>query len=328
MKKLNLLVLITAIGFFYSINSIAQNCSLLKVGMKFTFDVTAYPLIIAKDPYAFYKMNQKSKDKAVEEHKSGIISGKIAPSSVTTYVYTVSDIKPTGEYVISITIADKQYDSYVSCKNDTFYILRLKGMMPLVINNDTLGFSTMGAQAIPLNLKVGDITPGYIDESAMATTSQGKVKQQFHVADENFSYSGNVTATVDYETSYRMLKLYQGGNVNSEEIMNISGKDYKSFVVGTEIWTKTDNTVKATVEKEKYFNDPINSKITKQIQKNYDKGGKRIAAKINEMTGVNEDGYIVSYKEEWVIPGLTNAKTVNYDQWGCINSIIVLKSIE
>ena len=46
------------------------------------------------------------------------------------------------------------------------------------------------------------------------------------------------------------------------------------------------------------------------------------------MTGVNEEGYIVSYKEEWAIPGLTNAKTINYDQWGCINSIIVLKSIE
>lgn len=328
MKTKTLCIVILALLITNSANLIAQNCTMLSKGMKFTFEVTTYPLAMEKDPVAFMKMNQKGKDKAVAEHKTGISSGEITPKSVTKSVYTITDITSTGEYVLSTTIADKQYDSYFSCRNDTFYILRAKGMMPLITNNDTTGFYTYGTQAIPINLKVGDVTPGYIDESAMTTTSVGKVKQNFNVNKGDYNYKGYVNATVDYETSYRMLKLTQSGNVNSEEVLNIAGKDYKTFVVGTEIWLKTGVKVDATVEKEKYFNDPINDKITKQIQKNYDKGGKRLAAKMNQYTGANEEGFIVSYKEEWVIPGLTIAKTVNYDQWGCVVSTLVLKSIE
>jgi hypothetical protein len=327
MKKI--LILLFSVGLIVnSIYSKAQNCSLLSKGMKFTFEVTTYPFVTEKDAVGFMKMNQKGKDKVAAEHQAGIISGKIAPKSVTTSIYTITDITPTGEYVFSTTIGDKKFDSYLNCKNDTFYILRSKGMIPLVSKNDTMGFYSYGAQAIPLNLSVGKNTPGYIDESVMATTAQNKVKQNFNVGDGGYNYSGYVTATVDYDISYRTLKFYQGGIVNSEENVNISGKDYKSFVVGTEMWSKTDNKSTVSVEKEKYFNDPINNKINKQIQKNYDKGGKKLDAKLNQFTGANEEGYIVTYKEEWVIPGITIAKTTNYDQWGCINSTIVLKSIE
>jgi hypothetical protein len=162
----------------------AQNCSALKKGMKFSFEVTMYPLIIEKDPMGFMKMNQKEKDKAVNEFKEGISSGKIQPKSVTTSVYTVEGVTPTGEYIFSTTQGDKKFDSYLSCKNDTFYVLRTKGMTPMVSKNDTVGFYSYGAQAIPINLKVGGNTPGYIDESVMASTTQGKVKQNFNVADE------------------------------------------------------------------------------------------------------------------------------------------------
>lgn len=328
MKTKTLSIVIIVLLITNSVNLIAQSCTMLAKGMKFTFEVTSYPMILEKEGAAFFTMKQKDKDKKIEEYKTSISSGKVTPKSVSNMVYTISDITPTGEYVFSTTIADKTYNSYLSCKNDTFYILRAKGMMPLVTNNDTMGFYTYGAQGIPVNLKVGGNTPGYIDESVMSTTSQSKVKQNFNVGDGGYNYSGYVTATVDYDISFRMLKLYQGGTVNSEEMLNISGKDYKSFVVGTEIWTKNDNKANVVVERQKYFNDPINDKINKQLQKNYDKGGKKLAAKMNEYTGANEEGYVVTYKEEWVIPGLTVAKTVNYDQYGCILGTIVLKSIE
>jgi hypothetical protein len=117
--------------------------------------------------------------------------------------------------------------------------------------------------------------------------------------------------------------------VLGEEDITISGKTYKSYLVGTEVWTKFGTKIDVVVEEKTYFHDPALSKnINKDFQNTYDKGGKRTTAKINEISGANDKGYVVSYKEEWIVPGVGSVKVITYDQFGAITSISAITSLE
>ncbi len=331
MKNFNLLAVITLFLIANSISSFAQNCSQLKVGMKMTFEVTTYPMILEKEGAAFFTMKQKDKDKKTEEYKKQIVDGKVQAKSVSQMVYTITGVTPEGDYILSITLSDnKVYKSYLACKDNNFYILRSKGAIPLVSNNDTIGHLSYGAQIVPLNLKVGDNTPGYIDEIISSNAGKSTYRSTFFAGDGSGNvYRGYVPVTYSFDVTSKTLKFYQGGTVLSEEKSSISGKEYNSYLVSTEIWSKTDKNANIEMEKKNYFNDPSLSKeINKQVKKSFDKGGKKLEVKLNQYTGANEQGYVVTYKEEWIIPGLTVAKTINYDVYGIINSILILKSIE
>lgn len=309
----------------------SQNCSQLKVGMKMTFEVTSYPILLEKEGAAFFSLKQKEKDKKIEAYKNQIAEGKVAPKSVTSMVYTITAITPEGDYELSITLSDnKVYKSYLACKDGNFYILRSKGPVPLVTGNDTIGHLAYGAQIVPITLKVGDNTPGYIDEIVTSSAGKSTYTSSFFAGDGSGNiYQGYVPVTYNFEVSSKTLKFYQGGTVLAEDKTSVSGTDYTSYVISTEIWSKTDKNANIEIEKETYFNDPALSKqINKQVKKSFEKGGKKLEAKLNQYTGANEQGYVVTYKEEWVIPGLTVAKTINYDVYGIINSVLVLKSIE
>lgn len=330
MKKNIFNVLLAAGLLFTGHAGIAQNCPQLKEGMKITLEVTSYPLLMEKEGTAFFTMKQKDKEKKAEEYKKQIIEGKVTPKSVSPMVYTITGITPKGEYELSITLSDnKVYKSYLACKDNNFYIIRTKGPMPLIVKDDTIGHLTYGTQIVPMNLKVGDFTPGYIDE--MITTSAGKsnYRSSFFAESGEYYYSGHVPVSYNFDVTTKTLKFYQAGVVNSEEKLSIGGKEYTSYVVSTEIWSKMDKNANIDIEKKNYFNDPhLNKQINKQVQRSFDKGGKKLESKLNQYTGANEQGYVVTSKEEWIIPGLTIAKTVNYDAYGCINSIVILKSIE
>jgi hypothetical protein len=302
--------------------------------------VSSYPLTIQVLGAGLLTMKQKQKDAKIAEHKADILSGKLQATK-SNMLFTITNVTTNGdktEYEISYELAGTVYKFYAACDKDNFYSYRAKGIQPTVYNNDTIGFSILGAQIIPNVLKVGDNVPGYSDLGQMYPVTENRnVRHVFYNTDEPFPLSqgsyttfyGNVTSKVTYTTTTKFIKIYQGGTVLGEEDFTISGKTYKSFLIGTELWTKMDNNIDVKVEEKTYFNNPALSKnINKSFQKAYDKGGKRLESKINEMTGVNDKGYTVSYKEDWIVPGLGAVKTINYDSFGSINSIVTLVAIE
>ncbi len=338
MKTIMLLVLTV----FILGNTEAQNClQALKKGTKITYETSNYPMTIEVLGSNQAKMKQKEKDAIIEKHKSDILSGTIKPA-VTSFVAEISNITETNgatEYEISSTFSGVVYKSYMACKSDSLYIYRIKGISYTVWNNDTLGFGLLGTQVLPISMKVGDATPGYSDigESFPKTESR-KVQHKFNVGEDYNPYSryhttyyGTVTASETWTSTAKYYKIFQGGNVAGEENVTINGKEYKSYIIGTETWTKFGTNFDIKVEEENYFDDlsyRMNHKISKQIVKAYTKGGKKSQAIINEVTGANEQGYVVSYKEDWFVPEIGTVKTITYDNYGNISSISKVTTIE
>lgn len=333
-------ILLSVCILFVSFQLYPQGCkdSPLTLGKKLKIETNTYPLTLEVLGAGLFSMKQKEKDAKIAEHKANILSGKQAATKAT-FDYVVSNVSTTGnntEYEISTEIGGQTYKSYVMCSQDTFYCYRIKGVQWSVYNNDTIGFALLGVQMLPYTMKVGDIVPGYIDiGQGFPATETKKITHSFYENETNplqssyTTYYGQVTSDVTYTYTSAYIKIHQGGTVIGEEDITISGKTYKSYIIGTEVWTKFGTNIDVAVEEKTYFNDPaLSKKINKSFQKAYDKGGKRLDAKINEITGANEQGYTVSYKEEWIVPGIGTVKGINYDQFGCINSIAYITGLE
>ena len=327
---------------FLFVNVESQNClNAFKKGAKITCETSSYPLTLQILGANVYKMKQKEKDAIIEKHKNDILSGAIQPT-VSTFVSEITNVTEGNgmtEYELSATFSGVVYKSYMACKNDSLFIYRAKGITYTVWNGDTLGFSLTGTQILPVKVKIGDSIPGFSDigESFPKTESR-KVQHKFNVGEDynpysstHTSYYGTVSSNETWTATSKYYKIFQGGTVTGEEKVTIGGKEYNAYIIGTETWTKFGTDFDIKVEEEKYFDDfsyRMNHKITKQINKAYAKGGKKTAAIINEVTGANEQGYTVAYKEDWYVPELGAVKTINYDNYGNIIGIIKIISIE
>ncbi len=332
-------LLLFSATLLFNTGSHAQTCIDYKKGDKITMEITTYPLIHDKVGTGFYTMKPKKKVEAAEEYANELNSGKVKPASTYPMEYTVSDIAANGEYELSTTIAGQVYKSYLNCTDNNLYIIRVKGaMQPTVYNGETLGFSTKGIQVVPKNIKVGDVTPGYVDESILTYDKSDIQKTSFAIGDADYSptsgtmststYTGYVQAKVNYSVKGKVLVLYQGGIVYGEENLTISGKQYHCFKVRTEIWTKNDTKADTKYELDNWFGDAaFNKQVHSQIMAAAAKANERVKANMDDMLGANKAGYIVSYKEEWINPTLGVLKSNNYDQWGCLQSTITVKSI-
>jgi hypothetical protein len=338
MKTIALVILMV----FFLGNAESQNClQALKKGTKLTYEIATYPLTIEILGPKQAKMKQKEKDEIIDKYKSDILSGTIKPtvSSFSTEISNVTESNGATEYEASYTVAGVVYKSYMACKKDSVYIYRIKGIQYSVWNNDTLGFALLGTQILPVSLKVNDATPGYSDiGESFPKTETRKVQHKFNVGEDynpyasyHTTYYGTVSANETWTSTSKYYKIFQGGNVIGEENFSINGKDYKSYIIGNETWTKFGTNFDIKVEEENYFDDlsyRMNHKINKQIVKAYSKGGKKTAATINEVSGANEQGYVVSYKEDWFVPEVGIVKTITYDNYGNITSISKITSLE
>jgi hypothetical protein len=331
--------LILSSALFLNLNGNAQTCLDYKKADKLTLEIATYPLIHDKVGTEFYTMKPKKKVEKAEEYSNDLNSGKVKPASTYTLDYTITDIDANGEYELSTTIAGQTYKSHLNCDDKNLYIIRIKGaMLPTVYNGETLGFSTKGIQIVPKNIKVGDVTPGYVDESILTFEKSDIQKTTFAIGDADYNpvsgsmttstYTGYVQARVNYSVKGKTLVLYQGGVVYGEETLTISGKQYKCFKVRTEIWTKNDTKANTKYELDNWFGDAaFNKQVHGQIMAVAAKANERVKANMDDMLGANKAGYIVSYKEEWICPTAGVLKSNNYDQWGCLQTTITTKAI-
>lgn len=320
----------------------AQNCLIaLKKGTKLTYEISNYPLTIQVLGANQYKMKQKEKDEIIEKHKNDILSGKIQPTKSTfaTEITNVSDFNGATEYEASYDVSGTIYKSWIACRNDSIFMYRTKGIQYTIWNGDTLGFGLLGTEIIPVNIKVDDNIPGYSDiGQSFPKTEAVQVQRSFNVYDDynpfsryQTSYYGKVTSNEKWTYTSEYYKIFQGGKVLAEETFSIGGKDYKGYFIGTETWTKFGTDIKIEVEEKNYFNDvnyKLNHKITKDIQRSFDKGGKKSKAMIDEISGANEFGYVVGYKEDLFVPEIGIVKTVTYDNYGNITSITNLVTLQ
>ncbi len=320
-------------------NGYAQNCGQLKKGGKIVLEVKTYPLIHDKVGTDFYTLKPAKKVAKAEEYSAELNAGKVNPSATYTMEYVVTDVNANGEYELSADFYGTTYKSYVNCRNDSMYIIRAKGLVYSVYQKDTLGFGTKGTQIIPYNLKTGDLTPGYVDESILTYKNSDIKKTAFALSDGSYNavsgtvttitYSGYVPAKIDYSVKGKTLYIYQPGVVVAEEDITVGGKKYKTYKLRTEIWMKNDTKGETKVELDNWFADPkFNKQIHSQLQTSADKANTNVKARMDEMLGTNKAGYIVTYKEEWIAPGLGVVLTKAYDQWGCLISETTLKAIE
>lgn len=313
-----------------SSNLFAQNCLDIKKDDKITLEVTAYPLIHDKYGNEFYAMKPKKKAEKAAEYSKELSSGTVKPASTTSYVYKVTDINAAGEYEVTTNIAGTDYKSYSNCKDGNLYIIRVRGnMLPMVAGADTIGFYTKGVQIVPQNIKVGDLTPGYVDESIISYKNTEIQRMDFAIGETYGTYTGYVPAKAVSNTTGKVLTIYQPGAVLAEEQITVSGKTYKAYKVRTEIWTKNDAKTDTKIELQNWFGDPsFSKKIHSQLQSTTNAADEKVMSRLAEMSGVNEAGYLVTFKEEWIAPNIGVLKAINYDQWGCITSAVSLKSIE
>jgi hypothetical protein len=287
--------------FLISSLSFGQNCQTVTLtkGQKFKYEISSYPLTIQILGSNQAKMKQKDKMAKVEQYKADILSGKVQPtiSNFETYISNVTQKDSLTEYEFSYTVSGVTYKSWMAIKGELCYLYRSKaGLAPAIVNGDTAGFTFLGTQIIPCNLKLGDYTPAYSDLSeGFPVTEKRKVRHQFMVTEsDNFyqtswtEYTGEVTSNETWTSTSKYHKMFLGGKVVNEDKCTISGEEYNCFVIGTETWTKFGTTFDVKVEEQKYFDDPgyitladlkaghtnhtpyapgISGKINKQIQR-------------------------------------------------------------
>jgi hypothetical protein len=112
---------------------------------------------------------------------------------------------------------------------------------------------------------------------------------------------------------------YLNARVTAQEEVTIDGTKYNAFVIESESWVKYK--VEASYESvhadcEAYYNK-IMADADKSTQKK------------NVKSGItNEQGYMVTYKTEWFVPGIGVVKSTGYDLNGFINLIAFTQSIK
>lgn len=331
MKKTILMLCAGALSLTAAAQSLTT--SGMKAGSKMKIEVTSYPLNFEINP-KFLSGKQKEKIKAAEAAKSDIASGKIKPKSVNVISYTVIDVKENnGKKQVVLKMDDPSgadYRSMLEFGKDTVYIHRCIGPTPMIDKGDTTGMVYNGTEVLPKTLNVGDRTRGYSD-LMVTVPKEGKssVKMAFANGSGNYSYSGYVTQKFSFTTTSSMITLFQSGTVTAKENISIGSTTVEATVIGTEVWSKFATSIDFRLEQQNYFADPVlNQKILKSNQKFFEQGGKKSEAKIDEISGANEQGYVVKYKEEWYSPEYGVIKTINYDNWGLPQTMTKIISIE
>ncbi|MBK8806792.1 MAG: hypothetical protein IPO21_09155 [Bacteroidales bacterium] len=317
----------------------AQKCSLYEKGQIINSSMKTWFCMKTIMP-EWAKMKPADKVKYADEFNENSESGTEKPSYEGKFVTNVKDIiSGQGEIIVfSSTINGVEYTSNYICTNDTMFIYRGPSLSFAVVNGDTTGFSTIGVQIIPNNLKVGDILPMYEDygttypkghnwtQQVMQITGyEKKTKTEYTWATDsrtgesgygNWEITRNefvwnlVTVNMKMESQMVMqTKNYVNANVIREEELDIDGNKYKAFVIESQKWVKTGTQSVITSDNAAF-------------QKTFDKVRGKIAQKSNKeivkMGLQNEQGYAVTYLTEWFVPRIGVVKSQGYDLNGIL----------
>jgi hypothetical protein len=333
------------------ISAPAQTCLKFKEGQKYTLKSDRYNNDEVFTP-AYAKMKESKREQKAAEFNAKVNSGEIRSAS-GSYVYDVKNISlsPGLERAVLVTeIAGKKYESIIACNNDTMYFTRITGLSYLVdTNGDTLGFGILGLQVIPNKIKVGDVLMPYEDIGVMfpktiTYTAKHDVFKGYQTSvtryrdigyDPNARPSwglGTTTKTTTkalYESvDVKVRETTQFSNVSvnyakavvvAEEEVTIDGVNYKAYKIESESWLKPQVTKSYESSNEEWSqarkksNEDLKLEMTARgVKKGY----------------LNEQGYTVSYRTEWFVPGIGVVKADIYDNFGNILARSSLSSIK
>jgi hypothetical protein len=348
MKNLTRIISTTA-TILLSVTVISQNCGQgIKDGGKLTLVIQSWANPLLQEG-KFLKAKDEKKDEQIAAYNTDVQSGKIAAASnyPMSFLFKKSTVKGLDEYTMTTTISGVDYSSYLFCNHDTLYQFRNLGVVRIGTAENPVGETVQGAQILPTNMKVGDVLPTFQDYSflypqTMDATVKIRTSAGFRMSSDLkdgtyiSSSTGSFTNGLHYEnTPHEIFKQvpvnvketfsFSGHTINyvhalvkSEEQVTISGVSYKAFVIESETWNNTKMTADYKSVDKKFTTEQISADIASQDKK-VEKKMERQALKIGYL---NELGYNVTYKKEWFVPAIGIVKTIAFDTFGGISTIM------
>lgn len=343
-------------AFLCFATTFSQNCGqAIKDGGKLTLVVKSWTNPLLADG-KFLKSKDDKKDEQIATYNADVQSGKIAPASNYSSIFTLKKGTLNGwdEYIMTVSFAGIDYSGYLFCSHDTLYQFRNLGVARIGTAENPIGETVQGAQILPTNMKVGDVLLPFqdfgvlysqkMDNKVKITVSDGfKMYNKvgygyFNDANDNnkLKYGLNTTPTpqevfkqvpvnIKEEFSFSMHTInYVHATVKAEEQVTISGVNYKAFIIESETWNNAKMDINYKSADKKFTTEQINTEILK-LDKKAEKKMERQALKIGY---VNEDGYNVTFKKEWFVPQIGIVKTVAYDAYGGISTIMTTTELQ
>ncbi len=324
------------VTLFLSYSAFSQNCNVvIKDGSKMNISTYIWAMPNLYDP-KFIKQKEAAKDQQILAFNESVSSGKAVPATNSPYTIVVKKetAKEGGDqYTLTVTVAGKDYPSYVFCKNDTLFFYRNLGAVDIPDGNGgSNGFMLTGTQVLPMKLKVGDKIPPYDDmlvlypqtfdktvkknvmdmvtHTAMGDPMASSVKYNLRQVDvkvrETFSFS---THTVHYMNAV----------VTGEEELTIGGVKYKAYIINSETWSKPKIDVSIETADE-------------EVRKSEKKGNELLQEsllKSPRKQSTNSLGYLVTYLTEWFVPELPGVvRSETYDASGIIAATVAVTGVQ
>ncbi|HOY39478.1 MAG TPA: hypothetical protein PLK75_09285 [Bacteroidales bacterium] len=328
---------------FINVSMFSQNCFLLEKGyINKSVSHNYYSDLTSTKGWS--KMKPEKKAELINQFNTDVLNGTKAPSSSYFADIYVKDIE-RGEIeklTYGLTINGIEYTFPCLCVDNVHYYYRTVGPVYYVSNGDTIGAGFNGTQAIPNNLKVGDILPSYEDISNLiigTTSYEDKQRvldgyREVETIEKNATYLSKQTGRYEtgtwkvtkYEEVWKDIdvKVLESTALNSHTIHYVNAivdrteevvlddKTYTAYVIESEMWIQSgfESTFAADNAKWQKRRENFQNRLDNQVQK------KLIKSKF-----LNEEGYYVTYLSEWFIPNIGVVKTITYDSEGCISSI-------
>lgn len=287
----------------------AQECLPVKQGQNYKLSSISYDTPVSQDINKWTKTKPAKREGIISEHNEKVLAGKMKPKYTfdMTYVATEVDTKDGLAHAKMVTtINNVEYESHLSCSEDTLYLARRVGFQEsLSPQGKKVGYSLLGVSKFSKSISVGDQLEPFIDYAW--TYPQSDVIEVNVVSAKGSSYAG--FGLNKNWVQYTPSKVLQTKSFLTVQINNANAvvtgtvefalekRKYTAYVVESELWTKTfadfdyqSNDSRVEVEK-------MNSNVEEFWYK-------KVANRLDKNKLVNDGGYIVSYKTEWFVPEL------------------------
>ncbi|MCX6290639.1 MAG: hypothetical protein NT126_02615 [Bacteroidetes bacterium] len=344
------------IALLIGVSAFGQNCGqAIKDGGKLTLVIQSWTNPLLADA-KFLKAKDDKKDEQIAAYNADVQSGKIAPASnyPMSFTFKKGNLNGWDEYILTTTIAGTDYSSYLFCNQDTLYQFRNLGVVRIGTAENPVGETVQGAQKLPTHMKVGDVLspfqdfgflyPQTMDNKVRITVSAGfktydkigygifqdskdnnKTKEGLYTTPTPYEIFKQVPVDVKEKISFSTHTInYVNAKVKAEEQVTISGVNYNAFIIESETWTNATMAVNYKSADKKFTTEQIIADIAGQDKK-VEKKMERQALKIGY---VNELGYNVTYKKEWFVPQIGIVKTVAFDTYGGISTIMTTTELQ
>ncbi|SMD38168.1 hypothetical protein SAMN04488029_3660 [Reichenbachiella faecimaris] len=305
MKKCILSLLVLSIGA----RGYAQDCLPVKQGQSYKLSSISYDTPVAQDINKWTKTKPAKREGIIAEHNEKVMSGKMKPKYTFDMVYVATEVDNKDGFVhakMVTTINNIEYESHISCKEDTLYIARRNGFQKSMSpQGKKVGYSLLGVNKLPVAIKIGDQLEPYLDYTW--TYPQSDVIDVNVISAKGTSYAGFGTSKswVQYTPAQvlqtKSFLTLQVNNANAQVTGTIEfvlgKKQYTAYIIESELWTKTF----ADFDYQSDDNRVAVEKMNRSVQEYWTK---KVANRLDKNKLVNDGGYIVSYKTEWFVPEL------------------------